>query len=264
DELFAGYPTFAADPIARLLDRTPPLTTRLLSALANALPRRGDYFGWDFKLQQFLRGGRAQGPLRHQRWLASFLPEELEGLLQSPVAASAALPDVLAPVAALDPAFAAHHPLDRLFAFYSRFYLANDVNVKVDRAAGSTGLEVRAPLLDFDLVAFVCQVPPHLRHPPFAPKALLKRALRDRLPRQILERRKQGFAVPIARWLKADLRAPLCDELAPAKIKREGLFDPTAVSALVDDHLSGRRDRRKQLWTLFTFERWLATWGRPA
>jgi asparagine synthase (glutamine-hydrolysing) len=272
DELFAGYPTFAADPVARLLDQTPAATERLLAAIAKHLPRRGDYFGWDFKLQQFLRGGRVPGPTRHQRWLASFVPEELPGLLTPAVAARIDPASVLAPVAALanrlthmQPGIHADiHGFDRLFEFYCRFYLANDVNVKVDRAAGSAGLEVRAPLLDGDLVAFVCQIPPRLRHPPFAPKALLKRALRARLPSSILDRPKQGFAVPVARWLKTDLRPLLCDELDPAKIKREGLFDPTTVSALVDDHLTGRRDRRKQLWTLLTFERWLATWGSSA
>ncbi|HEY0707295.1 MAG TPA: asparagine synthase (glutamine-hydrolyzing) [Polyangia bacterium] len=267
DELFAGYPTFAAEGVARGLDLAPRGFEGLLRALADRLPRRDDYFGWDFKLQQFLRGGPVAGPVRHQRWLASFLPEELPHLLTPATRAAAGVDvdveteDLLAPVRAPVPGAPADlHPFDRLFAFYCRFYLANDVNVKVDRAAGAAGLEVRAPLLDADLVAFACQVPPHLRHPTLRPKALLKRALAPHLPAAILKRRKQGFAVPVARWLKTDLRALLCDELAPDKIRREGLFDPATVAGLVDDHLSGRRDRRKQLWTLLSFARWRATW----
>ena len=89
----------------------------------------------------------------------------------------------------------------------------------------------------------------------------MKRALRGRLPEATLRRRKQGFAVPVARWLREDLRPALLDELAPGRIRREGLFQPAAVARLLDDHLSGRRDRRKPLWTLFVFQRWLARWG---
>jgi asparagine synthase (glutamine-hydrolysing) len=61
--------------------------------------------------------------------------------------------------------------------------------------------------------------------------------------------------------MKEDLRPALLDELHPDKLRREGLFDPAAVQTLLDDHLTGRRDRRKALWTLFTFQRWLARWG---
>jgi asparagine synthase (glutamine-hydrolysing) len=61
--------------------------------------------------------------------------------------------------------------------------------------------------------------------------------------------------------MKEDLKSALLDELAPDKLHREGLFDAAAVASLIDDHLTGRRDRRKALWTLFTFERWLARWG---
>jgi asparagine synthase (glutamine-hydrolysing) len=135
------------------------------------------------------------------------------------------------------------------------------VNVKVDRAAGACGLEVRAPLLDTDVVNLACQLPPGQRLRHLTSKYVLKRAMRGRLPDAILDRKKQGFGVPVARWMKEDLRPALLDELAPDKLRREGWFDPAAVAALLDDHLSGRRDRRKALWTLFTFERWLGTWA---
>jgi asparagine synthase (glutamine-hydrolysing) len=145
--------------------------------------------------------------------------------------------------------------------YYAHFYLPDDVNTKVDRASGAVGLEVRAPFLDTALVSFACQLPPHQRLRWRSPKYILKRAMRGRLPDDILHRRKQGFAVPVARWMREDLAPALRDELAPDKLRREGLFDPAFVEGLMGDHLSGRRDRRKALWTLFVFERWLARWG---
>jgi asparagine synthase (glutamine-hydrolysing) len=123
------------------------------------------------------------------------------------------------------------------------------------------GLEVRAPLLDTEVVTLACQLPPSLRLRGLTSKYILKRAMRGLLPESIIHRKKQGFGVPVAKWMKEDLRPALLDELAPDKLRREGLFDPTAVAALIDDHLTGRRDRRKALWTLFTFERWLGRWG---
>jgi asparagine synthase (glutamine-hydrolysing) len=201
------------------------------------------------------------GPLRHQRWLGSFLPEELPGLLQEEWASAAVAAPPLAAVEALARRPEVHDPADRLLDFYTRFYLANDLNVKVDRAAGAVGLEVRAPLLDADLVAFACTVPPRLRLHGLTSKYLLKRALRGRLPDAIIDRPKQGFGVPVARWLKQDLRGWMLDLLAPDRLRQQGIFRPEAVLALIDDHLGGRRDRRKQLWTLLAFQSWWSTWA---
>jgi asparagine synthase (glutamine-hydrolysing) len=257
DELFAGYPTFLADAPARVFDRLPGPMRRLAVRAASRLPARTGYFSLDFKVNQFLRGGAAPGPARHQRWLASFLPEELDDLLLPEVRQSAGAP--LADVEARAAATSARTEPDRLMDFYARFYLPGDVNVKVDRAAGAVGLEVRAPFLDTDLVTFACQLPPALRLHGLTTKFILKTAMRGRLPEEIVGRPKQGFGVPVARWMREELASAVREELAPEKLRREGHFNPAVVGKLVDEHLQGRHDHRKQLWTLFVFERWLAT-----
>jgi asparagine synthase (glutamine-hydrolysing) len=260
DELFAGYPTFQVDRAGQLFfDLLPDWSRQLARQAVDRLPAGEDYFSLDFKLHQFLGGGTRPGPRRHQRWLSAFLPEELPALLVPEL--SAGLSDPLEEVDAGAGRGPARQAMDELLDFYTRFYLANDVNTKVDRAAGAVGLEVRAPLLDTDLVSFACQLPPALRLRHLTTKYILKRAMRGRLPERIIHRRKQGFALPVARWLREELRPVLLDELAPARLRREGFFQPAAVARVLDEHLSGRRDRRKQLWTLFTFQRWLSTWG---
>jgi asparagine synthase (glutamine-hydrolysing) len=259
DELFAGYPTFLADAPAQLFDRLPRSLKALAGQVAKRLPARTGYFSLDFQVNQFLRGGEVGGPLRHQRWLASFLPEELDDLLLPEVRRAAG--DPLGDVEAHGLATSARTPADRLMDFYARFYLAGDVNVKVDRAAGAVGLEVRAPFLDTDLVTFACQIPPQLRIQGVTTKYLLRMAMRGRLPDSILNRGKQGFGVPVARWMREQLASALREELGEDKIRREGFFNPAAVRRIVDEHLHGRRDHRKQLWTLFVFERWLARYG---
>jgi asparagine synthase (glutamine-hydrolysing) len=259
DELFAGYPTFLADAPARAFDRLPHVARALAERAAGLLPARTGYFSLDFKVRQFLRGGETPGPVRHQRWLSSFLPEELDQVLLPEVRRAAGHP--LDDVAARAAVTSARDPRDHLMDFYAKFYLPGDVNVKVDRAAGAVGLEVRAPFLDTDLVTFACQLPPSLRLHGLTTKYILKTAMRGHLPDAILDRKKQGFGVPVARWMREDLAPAVRETLAEGKLRREGLLDPTAVGRLVDDHLLGRRDRRKQLWTLFVLERWLESYG---
>jgi asparagine synthase (glutamine-hydrolysing) len=87
-------------------------------------------------------------------------------------------------------------------------------------------------------------------------KHVLKRALRGRLPNPILERRKQGFGVPVARWLRGPLRPLLEETLAPERLRAVGLFDAERVAELVSEHLGDRRDHRNVLWSLLIFERW--------
>lgn len=264
DELFAGYQTFLADRWGRLyFDHLPRALQRAVQGMSAWLPAGSGYFSFDFKVNQFLQGGLARGPERHQRWMASFLPEQFPSLLSPELQQALGGGNPLSEVLERDKRSPATRDFDRLLDFYARFYLPEDINTKVDRASGAVGLEVRAPFLDTALVDFACRLPAHLRLRWRSPKYVLKRAVKRRLPKEIMGRKKQGFAVPVAQWLRGDLSKVLRDELAPEKLKREALFDPGKVSALVDDHLSGRRDRRKALWTLLVFERWLGRWGTP-
>jgi asparagine synthase (glutamine-hydrolysing) len=123
-----------------------------------------------------------------------------------------------------------------------------------------TSLEARVPLLNADMVDYVTALPLSAKLRGFRSKYLLRKAMEGVLPPSIIKRPKKGFGIPVARWLKTDLREPLLEALSPAKLKLEGFFDHEVVSRLVDEHLSGRRDNRKQLWTLFAFERWHDTY----
>jgi asparagine synthase (glutamine-hydrolysing) len=127
-------------------------------------------------------------------------------------------------------------------------------------------LEVRAPFLDVELVEFLSRVPSRLKLRRLDTKHILKRAMGDVLPPGIANRAKKGFGIPVAAWFKGELREALQDELSPERIRRQGLFEPDEVKRLVSEHLSGRRDHRKALWTLFVFQLWHRRWleGRPA
>jgi asparagine synthase (glutamine-hydrolysing) len=254
DELLAGYPTFPADRMARLYRVPHVLHERVVIPLADRLPARTRNFSFDFKVKRFLRAAGAPAATRHPLWLGSFSPDEQRALLSHAP---------FDPFAEQRRAFAdapTRDEVERLIYLYATTYLQDDILVKVDRASMACSLEVRAPFLDVELVEFLGSVPPRLKLRRFETKHLLKEAMQDILPRGIAAREKKGFGVPVAEWLKGELREALEDELSAERLRVQGLFEPGEVQRLVSEHMSGRRDNRKQLWTLFVFQLWHRRW----
>jgi asparagine synthase (glutamine-hydrolysing) len=118
-------------------------------------------------------------------------------------------------------------------------------------------LEVRAPFLDHELVEFVMGLPSRFKLNGFTSKYILKKAMKNILPDEVIQRKKKGFGVPIAKWVKGPLRRLFGDVLSPDRIRREGFLNPGYVTTLLQDHLVNRRDNRKQLWTLLVWELWV-------
>ena len=249
DELLAGYPTFAADRVAERYRVPRPLHERLVVPLADRLPVSTSNFSLDFKLKRFLRGAAYDPVERHAAWLGAFTPPELMRLLGDHFS------DPYLDLSELS----ATQPTDRvqqLIAFYVGTYLRDDILPKVDRASMACSLEVRSPFLDVELAEFLGRVPSRFKLRGFRTKYLLKLAMGDLLPPGIAARPKKGFGVPIAAWLKDGLRETLEEELHPARVREQGLFEPNEVQRLVSEHLTGRRDNRKALWALLVFQLW--------
>jgi len=263
DELFLGYPTFTAEhglrrlpvwPEGRLARAAAPLVRRAL----DQLPAGSGYFSLDFKLKRFARGLGWGSRDRHVRWMSSFLPEELPKLLHRRDAAAFPLHLVHGQKKR------SGGPFEDLTDHYARLYLAPGVLVKVDRASMRHGLEVRAPLLDRQLVERVRGIPSAFKIPGGRLKHLLKEVARPWLPAEILDRPKQGFAIPMADWLRGPLRERAGDLLSPDRLRRQGLLDPKSVQALWTAHQSGRANHGKPLWTLLAFQLWWDRWGPEA
>ena len=144
--------------------------------------------------------------------------------------------------------------LSRLQYLDIKTYLVDDILVKVDRASMANSLEVRSPLLDHVLMELVARMPSSLKLKGKTGKYIFKKALEPILPREILTRPKQGFAVPLAEWFRKDLK----DATAAALFKPDplGILDLDAVGELWSKHQSGVRDFSTPLWTLFMFRLW--------
>jgi asparagine synthase (glutamine-hydrolysing) len=256
DELLAGYPTFAAERAALLYRRIPAPARKLAGAAVETLPVDHKNFSLDFKLKQFLRGIDAPPALAHQRWLGSYSGPEIARLLREPPPLDVEA-EHLARAAPLAPGA---DPLTRSLLLYQDTYLPEDILTKVDRASMATSLEVRAPMLDAQLVDLLQSLPPAFKLHHNSGKVILKRAMRGKLPPQILKRSKKGFGIPVARWLRGPLK-PLADDLlGPDFLARQNLFNPSEVARRLAEHHAGLRDHRKPLWTLLVFQLWYRHW----
>lgn len=136
-------------------------------------------------------------------------------------------------------------------------YLPGDILTKVDRASMAHSLEVRTPFLDYEFVEWVSSLPSSVKLSGGEGKHLLKRALEPVLPREILYRTKQGFAVPLDVWFRGSLREYLASTVRDGHLADSEIFDRRTLIRLVDDHQSGRRDHSAILWSLVMFDGFL-------
>lgn len=135
-------------------------------------------------------------------------------------------------------------------------YMTEDILVKVDRMSMAHSLEVRAPILDHKLMEFVATLPSYLKLNGKESKYILKKANEQRLSHDILYRKKQGFSVPLAKWLREDLKAYVGDILFSNKSDMEQFFNMDYVQKLWESHLKGINDNASQIWNIFMFELW--------
>jgi len=150
--------------------------------------------------------------------------------------------------------------LSRLMRVDQQTYLTEAMLVKVDRASMAVGLEIRVPLLDQRVVEYASCIPEEFLFQKGQGKHILRRLLSRYIPAALFQRPKMGFAIPVSRWLRGELKPMLLDYLAEERLKLEGIFDVSIVAAMVSDHLSGQANHPHRLWALLMWEMWREKW----
>src|SRR5258706_4176032 len=145
---------------------------------------------------------------------------------------------------------------ERIMYVDMRLWLPDDLLVKVDRATMAYSLEARVPYLDHRFVEFVARLDPKLKQKGDARKYLLKKLAEKYLPREIVQRRKQGFVMPLSEWLASGLKSRVEDSLGAGGLEKRGLFRAGALARLLDEHRAGRRNHAGRLWALTVLEVW--------
>ena len=260
DELFAGYPTHQAHKLITYFDFLPDSLKDVAKSLAQLLPVSDTNISFDFKIKQFLRGAGVSSEIRFFRWMGGLMDSEKKELWSDDLKAALRHQNSYQDIFRYLSESGLTKDLERILYLSMKLYLQDDILVKVDRAAMANGLEVRCPLLDQEFVEFACKLPTKYKLKGLKTKYLLKKAARGILPDEIIDRRKKGFGIPIARWLRNELKEFMLESLDETKIKRQGFFNYAYIKKLVDDHLEKKQDNRKALWSLLVFQIWHQTY----
>lgn len=191
-------------------------------------------------------------PERYISGVALSTPADLSPILSSDVAAI----DPYRSVRQLFMRADIDEPMEKILAGDMDTYLVDDILVKVDRTTMANSLEARAPLLDHVLLEFAARLPFKLKNDGQTGKYLLKKVARDLLPPQCLQKRKQGFGIPLAAWFRNEFKPLMLDMLSDRRFAERGVFNVEGVRECFKAHLSGQRDFGELLWLVLTYEMW--------
>jgi len=251
DECLAGYDTYIADRLQRLYSRLPAfLHDHVLGPVSLLIPPSRRKVSLNYKLRQFVSQARKPFAEAHFGWRGLFDEEQCRRLLHSDLPCNPGLDAVQRHFARV----AKHHWLVQCLYVDVKTWLADDILTKVDRATMAVGLEARVPFLDLDLYEFTARLPTGLKLRGLTRKAVLRRAMQGRLPKEILLRRKSGFNSPVSDWLRGPLRA-MGEELFKCQSSDLDLDRPL-IRKLWSDHLSGAGDHGFKLWALLMLLLW--------
>jgi asparagine synthase (glutamine-hydrolysing) len=255
DELFGGYLTYRADVLAARARWMPNAASRVALGVLRHWPVSDDKISFEYKMKRFVEGSLMTPERAHVYWNGTFddagktalvnrsLPQSLSGLL-------AKLHDRLPGSDGVAP----------YLQFDQRYYLPDDILMKVDRMSMAHAVEVRPPFLDHRIVEFAAGLPTSFKIQGSQQKVILKRLMRGKLPKSILVRAKTGFDIPVHDWFRGSLRPLLLETLAEGAAAHSGLFRKDAIDAVARRHLERKENLGYNLWGLLILFLWMKRW----
>ncbi len=256
DELFGGYPRYLGLRTAACYQHIPLMVRKQMARWSEHISERGSARDQAGRLKRFFRDGHR--PLREQyRNWTTFIPPEWDGVLWGEQLESMFIKDrPLGPADVLYDRWPSSDPTDCAMGVDLQSYLPDDLLRMADRMSMAHSLELRVPFCDQQLLAAALRVPSQMRFAGWQLKGFMRRMLGGLLPNQVLHAPKQGFMVPMARWLREDLRELVRDLLSDEVIRQRGYVKPAYVRWLVEEHESLRRNCSDQLYSLMVLELW--------
>ncbi|HEX5128764.1 MAG TPA: asparagine synthase (glutamine-hydrolyzing) [Usitatibacter sp.] len=246
DELLGGYPKHVYERFVPSYQRVPSFLRRgLIGPLAQALPygfRRAKTAAINFNIEDW--------PERYARWFGALSNAERERLTRLRVTNGAA---IQGPPFDSEPG---NSTLRRILYCDQTSWLPDNLLERGDRMTMAASIESRVPFLDHELAGFVSSLPDHCRVNGMKTKWILRQAGRNLIPTSILERPKVGFRVPVNEWFRGPMKDYLRGHLLSEESRTRDYYDPKALSATVEEHIAGRHNHEKLLWSLLNLEIW--------
>ncbi len=252
DELFGGYRRYLGAHYMRWIDWLPKPAKRGAARLAGLLPsdRHSKWLNQSRLAKNFLAAAASPFAERYRAWVGACSGDEARALMLHPPA------EHHDAIAAAFAASGGEDALARMFAVDARTQLPDDLLMLTDRMTMASSLECRVPLLDHDLVELAAQIPGDIKVAGGQLKSVLKSALADVLPQDVLHRPKRGFGAPMGAWMKGALADMLDSVLSKESIEARGLLHHAPVARLIQDHRASRVDGTDRLLALLNLEIW--------
>jgi asparagine synthase (glutamine-hydrolysing) len=263
DELAGGYQRYLGVLIAEWYRKIPRLLREdVVRRVVELIPESQQGIRGIDQAKRFVRSGELpfierffafSSPLERSRREALYSPDlrrkvELDSAFERMRALAEEQPDA--------------DLLNRLLCVDQQTYMVDDLLTVADRTSMAASLEVRVPFLDHPLVELMARVPGRFKIRGREKKHILKRAFAADLPPEILYRKKAGFSLPVARWMREDLRPMLEEFLAPDRLRRQGWFEPETIETLKSEHYARKRNNSSVLWGLLMFQLWAREYHR--
>lgn len=266
DEVFAGYERYLGFGLSRIYEKLPLyIKESLIRRFIETLPERADGHYTVNHMKRFVRSASLPEDLRYFSYISTLNgnlkktlfaePEKLEDSLKacrdfilsyfnSSNVINASCDDT---------------PLDILNrALYCdiKTYLPEDILTLTDRISMNHALEVRVPFVDYKFVEFTATIPPEMKLNWYRKKYLLKKAVANLLPKEVIKHRKQGFASPMSKWLQVDLKPYVLETLSKQNLNKHGLFNHSTVDTILSSHFNRKEIYDKLIWSLVIFQKW--------
>jgi asparagine synthase (glutamine-hydrolysing) len=257
DENFAGYDRYKANKLSNYYTKIPKfirevMIKRLISNLPESAKRK-DAIG---RLKRFVQASSFSPERRNVKWHSFFDDQEKQDLYSEELRNRLKNFDSFNYMTDVFDQSDGEEFLDKILYTDIMTYLPENLLVKMDIATMANSLEARSPFLDYKLIEFTAQIPSNLKLKGFTSKYILKKALRNLLPREILHRDKMGFGLPIGEWFRQELKSYVQAVLLDKRCIDRGYFKKDAIQQLLDEHISGRVDHGYRLWILLNLELW--------
>jgi asparagine synthase (glutamine-hydrolysing) len=257
DELFAGYERYRGALLADYYRRVPRvLRHRFIDRIIDARPKFRNDGVWSDRFKRFMQGTDLDLAERYQRYIAAYDDVEKTELFSGDLIHELDKRGLNSTPLAMKETANGYNSLDRMLFTDMHTYLPDDELRKMDRLSMWHSLEVRVPFLDHKFVEFVAKIPSGYKLKRWQKKHILIRALDGMLPKAILDRRKQGFSIPLNSWLRGPLRDLVHTYLAEPALREVGLFNSQAVARILNEHNRGLRNHETKIWVLLIFMLW--------
>lgn len=260
DELFAGYNRYQAARFAATLDRIPGMQSFLAWPMWQRIPSDMSQRNVLRRWKRFSQAMTLPPVARYMQWIGIFHDQQRAALYSERLLEQLPQRDPLDFVARYYRAFAGRDPVTRFALTDLLTYLPCDLNTKVDIASMAHGLEVRQPFLDHHVVELAAQMPNSWKLRGNRGKRILQESFGHLLPDEIWARKKQGFGVPLDHWFRGPMRELAEQTLLGSAAVGRGLFEPSEVTRMLQEHVAGKFDHAYRLWSLLVLELWFQRW----